>query len=89
MQHVILADRLEAICSEVEKRPNSGPFHRPINRCSLPKYYEVISEPIDLQTIRDKNQQYEYRTADSFLRDFELMKNNAIKLNGIGSIIGE
>lgn len=25
---------------------------------------------------------YEYRTADAFLKDFELMKSNAIKFNG-------
>jgi hypothetical protein len=27
---------------------------------------------------------YEYKTADAFLKDFELMKNNAIKFNGAG-----
>ena len=25
---------------------------------------------------------YEYRTADAFVKDFELMKNNAVKFNG-------
>ena len=54
----------------------------------MPNYYEVISEPIDLQTIRDKNQRYEYRTADAFIKDFELMRNNAIKYNGVGSPLG-
>ena len=56
MPHVILSDKLESIRSAVEKRPNSGPFHRPVNRRQIPRYYEVISYPIDLQTIRDKNQ---------------------------------
>lgn len=88
MPHVIMADRLESIRTLVEKRPGSGPFHRPVNRRALPRYYEVISEPIDLQTIRDKNQRYEYRKADLFVRDFDLMKNNAIKFNGVGSILG-
>jgi len=58
MPHVILADRLEVIRQDVEKRPHSLPFHRPVNRRSLPGYYEVISEPIDLQTIRDKNKRF-------------------------------
>ena len=31
---------------------------------------------------------YEYKSADIFLKDFELMKNNAIKFNGVGSAIG-
>jgi hypothetical protein len=58
MPHVILADRLELIRQDVEKRPNSVPFHRPVNRRSLPGYYEVISEPMDLLTIRDKNKRF-------------------------------
>jgi len=58
MPHVILADRLEVIRQDVEKRPNSAPFHRPVNRRLLPGYFEVISEPMDLQTIRDKNKRY-------------------------------
>jgi hypothetical protein len=36
-------------------------------------------EPIELNFCRSR---YEYRTADSFVKDFELMKNNAIKFNG-------
>ena len=87
--HVIMADRLEAIRAGVEARPTSGPFHKPVNRRQWPQYYEKISNPIDLATIRDKIQKYEYRTADSFLKDFELMKSNAIKFNGPGTIISD
>jgi transcription initiation factor TFIID subunit 1 len=87
--HVIMADRLETIRAGVEARPASGPFHKPVNRRQWPQYYEKISNPIDLATIRDKIQKYEYRTADSFLKDFELMKSNAIKFNGPGAIISE
>jgi len=86
--HAKLADRLEEIRSDCEKRPGSGAFHRPVNRTQFPTYYETISNPIDLQTIRDKIQRYEYRTADAFIKDFEVMKNNAIKFNGFGHKIG-
>lgn len=87
--HVIMADRLEAIRAGVEARPTSGPFHKPVNRRQWPQYYEKIPNPIDLATIRTKIEKYEYRTADSFLKDFELMKSNAIKFNGPGAIISE
>ena len=53
--HVILADRFEAIRSMIESRPSSAPFLKPVNRRHIPRYYEVISSPIDLATIRDKN----------------------------------
>ncbi len=87
--HVIMADRLEAIRSAIESRPSSGPFHKPVNRRAWPQYYEKISNPIDLATIRDRIQKYEYRTADAFLKDFDLMKSNAIKFNGAGALISE
>jgi len=86
--HVLLSEKLESLRSEVEKRPDSGPFHRPVNRRSLPRYYEVISNPMDLQTIRDKNARYEYKTPDAMLKDFDLMRANAIKFNGKGSALG-
>lgn len=56
MPHVMMADKLESIRQQVERRPRSGDFHRPVDRRLYPRYYEVISDPIDLQTIRDKNQ---------------------------------
>ena len=54
--HVILADRLEAIRGMIESRPSATAFLKPVNRRQLPTYYEVISHPIDLATIRDKIQ---------------------------------
>lgn len=48
----------------------------------LSYYAQMILWPIDLSTIREKNQKYEYKTADFFLEEFDLMKKNAIKFNG-------
>lgn len=80
--HVMFGAKLEQIRAAVESRPFAGHFKRPVNRKVLPRYYEVISNPIDLQTIRNKISKNEYRKSDTFLKDFELMKNNAIKFNG-------
>jgi hypothetical protein len=52
--HVVMANRLEAIRGMVESRPSSTPFLKPVNSRAVPRYYEVISEPIDLSTIRKK-----------------------------------
>lgn len=52
--HVIFAEKLEAIRASVEARPSAAPFLKPVNRKLIPRYYEVISHPIDLSTIRDK-----------------------------------
>ena len=87
MPHVILADRLESLRSAVEARPTAGAFLKPVPRDLYPKYYEIIHEPIDLSTIREKNRKYGYNSADDFLKDFQLMKYNAIKFNGKGSAL--
>lgn len=73
MPHVIFADSLESIRSSVEQREGSGPFHRPVDRRAIPRYYEIISKPIDLQEIGNKISKYSYKTADAFVADFELM----------------
>jgi transcription initiation factor TFIID subunit 1 len=87
--HVMFAKKLEEIRSQAESRPMAGPFLKPVNKRIVPKYYELISHPIDLQTIRDRISKYEYRTADAMIRDFELMKSNAIKFNGEASPIAK
>ena len=87
--HVIFAERLEEIRAKVEARPHVGVFMKPVNRRVLPRYYEIISNPIDLSTMRDKIGKYEYRTADALVKDFELMKNNAIKFNTAASPIAQ
>jgi len=87
--HVIFAGRLEEIRAKVEARPHAQVFHKPVNRRHIPRYYEIISNPMDLQTMRDKIGKYEYRTADALVKDFELMKMNAIKFNGESSDIAQ
>ena len=52
--HVVMANRLESFRGNVESRPGSGPFLKPVNRRELPRYYEMIADPIDLSTIRKK-----------------------------------
>ena len=85
--HVIFANKLESIRAAVESRPSAGPFHKPVSRKAIPRYYEMISHPMDLSTIKTKIEKYEYRTADSMLKDLELVKTNAIKFNGAGTML--
>lgn len=65
MPHVILSDRFEQIRALVESRPNSAAFHKPVSREFFPDYYEKINDPIDLQTIKEKNRKYDYKKGKS------------------------
>lgn len=72
MPHVILSDRLECVRAAVESRPNAVAFHKPVPRDAFPSYYEIIHEPIDLQTIREKNRKYDYKTGAQLYAFVEL-----------------
>jgi len=87
--HVIFADKLEFIRAAAESRPTASAFHKPVSRRDYPTYYEMISHPMDLSTIKSKIEKYEYRTTDALLRDFELVKTNAIKFNGASTLLAE
>jgi len=87
--NAIFSEKLENIRSSVEAHPIAWPFIKPVSRRHLPYYYEHISHPMDLQTIREKNTRCEYHTADSFIRDFDLMKANAIRFNGEGHVFAK
>lgn len=89
MPHVILADYLDTVRSAAEKAVKvDAAFLKPVPRSLYPHYYTMISEPIDLGKIKEKNQKYEYNVADKFVADLELMKKNAITFNGQGSPLG-
>eukprot|EP00536_Pseudo-nitzschia_multiseries_P002842 jgi/Psemu1/322735/estExt_fgenesh1_pg.C_390042 len=87
--HVKFANKLESIRAAAESRPTASAFHKPVSRRDYPKYYEMISHPMDLSTIKTKIEKYEYRTTDSMLKDFELVKTNAIKFNGASALLAE
>ena len=87
--HVIFSNKLESIRTAVESRPSATHFHKPVNPRHYPAYYEMISHPMDLATIKGKIDKYEYRTADAMLKDFALVKTNAAKFNGNGTMLAD
>lgn len=87
--HIIFARRLEEIWSVADNRPSATPFQKPVDRRQYPSYYEIVSHPMDLSTIKKKIDGFQYSSTENMLRDFELMKNNTIKFNGNGTVLAE
>ena len=52
-------------------------FHRKPNRRVYPAYYEVISEPIALSTIKARLNLKQYKDVPAIVRDFVLIPHNA------------
>ena len=58
-------------------------FCKPVDPEAVPDYYDIISYPMDLETIRMKVDEQAYPTYVSFYRDFERILFNAREYNPI------
>ena len=57
------------------------------SRAAMPEYYDVIQQPMDLETVRRKLDTGKYRSFDGFAADVALVFNNAVTYNQSGSQI--
>ena len=65
------------IIEHMMKDSASWPFKDPVRIEVAPDYYQTITKPIDLSTMRERVQQGHYDTVDLFIEDIELMFKNA------------
>ncbi|XP_060688732.1 transcription initiation factor TFIID subunit 1 isoform X2 [Hemiscyllium ocellatum] len=65
---------------------DSWPFHHPVNKKFVPDYYKVITNPMDLETVRKNISKHKYHNREVFLQDVELILSNSIKYNGTDSL---
>ena len=57
-------------------------FLAPVNPRVYPAYYEVITKPIDLQTIRQRVLSHTYINREGFLNDIRQLVENSRQFNG-------
>eukprot|EP00516_Mucochytrium_quahogii_P005909 CAMPEP_0203747238 /NCGR_PEP_ID=MMETSP0098-20131031/2444_1 /ASSEMBLY_ACC=CAM_ASM_000208 /TAXON_ID=96639 /ORGANISM=" , Strain NY0313808BC1" /LENGTH=1738 /DNA_ID=CAMNT_0050635603 /DNA_START=601 /DNA_END=5817 /DNA_ORIENTATION=+ len=67
----------------IENKNNKGVFNEPVDAVALniPRYHQVIKEPMDLGTVRMRLDDRYYQTLDQFKDDVILVFENAIKFN--------
>lgn len=73
---------------ELVNQANAAPFLEPVNGKLVPGYKMVIAKPIDLRTIRQKNEKMSYETPEDFAEDVELMFANCRQFNIDHSDVG-
>ena len=61
---------------------NSYAFHKPVNKAKYKDYYDLIKNPIDLETIKNKIITKKYKTREQFISDFNLLYSNCETYNG-------
>ncbi|XP_024082109.1 transcription initiation factor TFIID subunit 1 isoform X2 [Cimex lectularius] len=68
--------------NKLKTMSESWPFAKPVNKKVVKDYYNIIKEPMDLETIERKVRLHKYHSRNEFLADVERILNNCILYNG-------
>lgn len=77
-----LSNVLLGIWKDIAATPHSYPFQKPVNTKQFPDYLTFVSNPMDLSTVKNKLRKLQYPTADTFIEDIKLIRDNCEKYNG-------
>ncbi|KAF0992521.1 hypothetical protein HZS_5209, partial [Henneguya salminicola] len=77
----------EDIVNKLKELPDSWPFLQPVCPKKVPDYLNIVINPIDLQTIKDKSKNCQYNHRDKFIDDLKLIHSNSILYNGLENSI--
>ncbi|PFH47106.1 hypothetical protein AMATHDRAFT_68424 [Amanita thiersii Skay4041] len=58
-------------------------FNKPVSKSEVPDYYDVISTPMDLQTMSKKVKQKQYKSKREFQDDLDLIWSNCFTYNAV------
>lgn len=78
---------LEKLCFEMRDVEGSELFWQPVNAKLVPDYYKIISNPIDIESIKKKVDQKIYKNRQDFLNDVNQIVENSNKYNGPNSVL--
>uniref|UniRef100_A0A3Q3NMC3 Tyrosine-protein kinase BAZ1B n=1 Tax=Labrus bergylta TaxID=56723 RepID=A0A3Q3NMC3_9LABR len=86
-RQVLELERCEEILKKLMKFRFSWPFREPVSVDEAEDYLDIISQPMDFQTMLGKFSQSSYRNAQDFLEDIKLVFANAEEYNQQGSSV--
>jgi histone acetyltransferase len=69
------------LLNEMQNHQSAWPFQKPVNAEEVPDYYNVITEPMDLETMEKRLEEDAYATPEDFVKDARLIFNNCRRYN--------
>ncbi|XP_019767062.2 bromodomain adjacent to zinc finger domain protein 1A isoform X2 [Dendroctonus ponderosae] len=72
---------LQELLADVMKHESAWPFLRPVQQKEVPDYYEIITEPMDFATLKNKLNMGKYSTDSQLMRDVVLIFENCNTYN--------
>ncbi|KAF9635751.1 hypothetical protein BFW01_g6646 [Lasiodiplodia theobromae] len=74
-------NQLLHLLNDMQNNTNAWPFLQPVNKDEVADYYDVIKEPMDLETMESKHEKDMYPTPEDFIKDAMLIFNNCRRYN--------
>ncbi|XP_004301841.1 PREDICTED: uncharacterized protein LOC101293891 [Fragaria vesca subsp. vesca] len=74
------------ILDRLQKKDTRGVFSEPVDPEELPDYHEIIENPMDFGTVREKLDQGAYGNLEQFEKDVFLISSNAMQYNAPDTI---
>ncbi|XP_018431106.1 PREDICTED: transcription initiation factor TFIID subunit 1-like, partial [Nanorana parkeri] len=74
---VTLSSVLESIINDMRDMPNTYPFHSPVNGKVVKDYYKIVTNPMDLQTLRENVRKRMYPSREEFREQVDLIVKNS------------
>ena len=69
----------------LKKFKSSWPFHEPVSAETVPDYYQIIKDPMDIKTMEAKVETNDYPDKETFRKDIMVMFTNCKHYNQIDS----
>ena len=82
----VLQAQIAALLERITRRDHYFFFSEPVDAAEVPDYYRVVAEPMDLGTMRKRNEAGEYRDLEAVARDLERIWHNCLEYNAEGSV---
>lgn len=80
-----------AVVRSLRRTKDARLFSMPVDaeKLNVPTYYEIVTNPMDLQTMEKKLHNDEYKTPKAVSDDFNLILSNCVLFNGIDHPVTE
>lgn len=77
---------LNSILDRLQKKDKFGVFAEPVDPKEVPNYYDIIKDPMDFGTMRNRISSGHYTSIELFQKDIFLICDNAMQYNGKGTV---
>ncbi|TFK51184.1 hypothetical protein OE88DRAFT_1658979 [Heliocybe sulcata] len=81
-----LKEVLAKLIAQIQKKDDYAFFLRPVDVSKVPRYTDIIKQPMDFGTMSKLVRDGRYRSLDQFSNDFHLVINNAKTFNPPGTL---